>query len=228
MPTPQIHTSPCMPRDTERGKESDLRVPPLSKIISLLPGCGYEIVCPIVDGAIVRPVSAVACIEGLRGELAEYYGVSIRSRDVSPRPADCDRPHIDAAPVIDPGPCISPVAPDDSFSAPVPSMGPETSAVALRSDTTVLAMQHPSAALTKRRQPNPLRRARSHVAPRSSPLRRGGHRRTVPCGEPMLTPRVITNRTPPPIAPTNTPENRKKKAIRTPLPHSAQSPPAPF
>ena len=113
----RIQTSSSDERETERCKESGFRAPPLAKIISLLPGCGYQLVCPIFEGAIVRPVSSVACIEGLRGDLAERYGVSIRSRDVSPQPADCDRPHINVGPAIERFPCVSNVNPAAPLSS---------------------------------------------------------------------------------------------------------------
>ena len=39
---------------------------------------------PLFDGAIVRPVSASACVDRLRFDIAESYGVEIAARDVSP------------------------------------------------------------------------------------------------------------------------------------------------
>ena len=75
---------------------------PLAQIISLLPGSGYELVCPLFDGAIVRPVSASACIDGLRADVAQSFGVEIRSRNVSPLPVDEVRVDTDATSVLTP------------------------------------------------------------------------------------------------------------------------------
>ena len=49
----------------------------------MLPGCGYELVCPPFDGAIVRPMSPDACIDSVKVAISESYGVEIRSREIS-------------------------------------------------------------------------------------------------------------------------------------------------
>ena len=51
----------------------------------MLPACGYELVCPLFDGAIVRPVTHDARIDDVKIEIAKSYGVEIRSREIPAR-----------------------------------------------------------------------------------------------------------------------------------------------
>ena len=51
----------------------------------MLPACGYELLCPLFDGAIVRPIAPDACIGGVKIAISRSYGVEIRSREISAR-----------------------------------------------------------------------------------------------------------------------------------------------
>ena len=53
----------------------------MSVVIVPLPLRGYELVCPLFDGAIVRPVSPDACIGRIRADAYASFGVRIRTRD---------------------------------------------------------------------------------------------------------------------------------------------------
>ena len=55
----------------------------MDRLICLLPGCGYELVCPLFDGAIVRPIADDACIDSIKAEMLSSFGVSIRSTDAT-------------------------------------------------------------------------------------------------------------------------------------------------
>ena len=72
----------------------------MARIISLLPEFGYELVCPLFDGAIVRPISPDACIEGVKAAISDSYGVEIRSRDACRFAVDEGRPADSAAPTL--------------------------------------------------------------------------------------------------------------------------------
>ena len=69
----------------------------------MLPACGYELVCPLFDGAIVRPVTHDARIDDVKIEIEKSHGVEIRSREIparlgmdSAREADATLPGRDA------------------------------------------------------------------------------------------------------------------------------------
>ena len=51
----------------------------------MLPACGYELLCPLFDGAIVRPIAPDACIGGVKIAISRSYGVEIRPREISAR-----------------------------------------------------------------------------------------------------------------------------------------------
>ena len=51
----------------------------------MLPACGYELVCPLFDGSLVRPVTHDARIDDVKIEVQKSYGVEIRSREIAAR-----------------------------------------------------------------------------------------------------------------------------------------------